>query len=77
MVTEVEHQLKIGANVNAIDEDKNTPLHLIGWIQDAYNQHVIADLLVKAGANVQFKNAYDKTPIDLAMTNESNVYNFQ
>lgn len=63
-----------GTNVNVVDEHKNTPLHLIGGINDSDNQFVIAELLVNAGADVTAKNcvAYDKTPLDLATTNRSN-----
>lgn len=61
-----------GANVNAVDEQKNTPLHLIGNINDSDNQYVIAELLVNAGADVNARNGIDKTPLDLATTNRSN-----
>lgn len=64
--------LKNGANVNALDEYKNTPLHVIGGIQDFYNQYVIADLLLNAGADINAKNMYNMTPLDLATTNRSN-----
>lgn len=63
------------ANVNAIDDNKNTPLHLIGGINDSDNQLVIAELLVNAGADVQAKNVYNKTPSDLASTNKGNKRN--
>lgn len=70
-VTSVNSLIKSGSNVNAIDEHKNTPLHLIGGINDSDNQHVIAELLVNAGADVNAKNIFDKTPLDLANTNTS------
>lgn len=59
--------------MNAVDENKNTPLHLIGAIMDSDNQYAIADLLVNAGADVSAKNVYDKTPLDLATTNKSKL----
>lgn len=58
-VSGVNNLIKSGENVNAIDDHKNTPLHLLGGINDSDNQVVIAELLVNAGADVNAKNLYD------------------
>lgn len=60
----VEILLTNGANANAIDKRKNTPLHLIADI-DSEKQYEIAELLVNAGADVNAKNKYDQTPSDV------------
>lgn len=57
-----------GANVNAIDNDGNTPLHKL--IYPDFDQHqAIATLLVKTGADVQAKNDKGETPIIVANCN--------
>lgn len=45
-----------GANVNAIDNDGNTPLHYVRNVE-------IAKLLVEAGANINAKNEFGHTSL--------------
>lgn len=67
----IEHK----ANVNAVDNSRNTPLHKVvesRSIKDANKQYAIAELLIKKDADVNAKNADNKSPIDLASNNKSN-----
>jgi hypothetical protein len=48
-----------GANVNAVNKDKETPLHLA-----VYGGYLnIVELLLDSGANVHAANAYNETPL--------------
>ncbi len=56
--------LKAGANVNDIDKQKSTALHI-----GAENSNVSLEkimLLVEAGADIDAQDANGKTPVDLA-----------
>lgn len=64
--------IKNGANLNARDNRKNTPLHSIAAISDPDKQCAIAKLLIENGADVNAKNADDKTPLDLVSNEKSN-----
>lgn len=66
--------IRNGANVNAKDEHKNTPLQSCCLrVSNPDHRYKIARLLVNNnGADVNAKNADYKTPMDLAITNESN-----
>lgn len=56
--------LKNGANVNSIDSDKNTPLHLAAQRSEPDD---LVSLLIKSGADVNLKNKYGKTALDIAI----------
>ena len=56
----IEH----GAEVNAIDNDRRTPLHYAGWANK--NPKVIRRL-IKNGANVKAIDFYGQTPFDVAV----------
>ena len=59
----VKHLLHEGANVNKQTRyRKSTPLHLAGH----YNFTEVAWLLVDKGADINMKNGYDETPLDVA-----------
>lgn len=70
----VDMLIQRGANVNAVDVNLNTPLHLaeenIRNIDEA-TSFAIAELLVKGGADVNAKNEDNKTPLDLAENDKS------
>lgn len=61
----VDILLKNGANVNAIDEKKNSPLHLVGQVEDPSKQYAIAMTILNAGADINLKNEYDEKPEDV------------
>ncbi|MBD0391017.1 ankyrin repeat domain-containing protein, partial [Wolbachia endosymbiont of Pentalonia nigronervosa] len=61
----VKALLKIGAEINAKDQDDATPLH---WAAISGNADVVASLL-KNGADPSLKNKDGKTPIKLAQDN--------
>lgn len=72
----VELLIKNGANVNALDEDLNTPLHHVAF-DDADNHRMsladgikIAELLIQNGTNIKAKNRKRKTAYHLAKSNE-------
>ena len=51
-----------GADINAIDSTKNTPLH-----SAIFNQHFgVVEVLIRHGAKVNTANKFDRTPLDLA-----------
>lgn len=56
------------ASVNAVDREKNTPLHATLSFADATTagSTKVAELLIKAGADVYAKNADGKSPLDVA-----------
>lgn len=64
--------IRCGANVNAMDNERNTPLHIIVQyekpISDFHTLHSIILDLVKAGAHIDIVNSQGKTPFDAAMT---------
>lgn len=64
--------LKNGANVNAVDSDKNTPLHLAAQRSESED---LVRLLIKSGADVNLKNEYGKTALDVAIS-EGKYENF-
>lgn len=61
-----------GANVNALDSDRNTPLHIAaqGKTDD---HHEAAELLIAAGADVNAFNGDQETPLDGAEDPRSNL----
>lgn len=55
--------LQNGANANAVENFKNTPLHFA--VRGETNEHyAVADLLIQHGANVNAINAQHRTPLD-------------
>lgn len=58
----VETLLKYGSNINAENEDKNTPLHVAAGNGD----EKIVDILLKNGANINPLNKDKNTPLHLA-----------
>ena len=54
--------IQAGANVNALDEENDAPLHYAASIGNPE----IVNALIKAGANVRVKNAMQATPLELA-----------
>jgi len=61
----VELTIMAGANVNAQDENQNTPLHLAAEIGNME----ISKLLIKFGANSKTLNKSGKTPAQVAFNN--------
>ena len=66
-----------GANVNALDQRKNTPLHIIvkytNPISDFETLHQIMICLIKHGAHIDVCNLDGKTAIDTATTGVAEV----
>ncbi|KAF3603168.1 hypothetical protein F2Q69_00032825 [Brassica cretica] len=54
-----------GASVNAVDKNKNTPLHYAA----GYGRKECVSLLLENGAAVTLQNLDEKTPIDVAKLN--------
>ncbi|CAN0435060.1 unnamed protein product [Ectocarpus sp. 12 AP-2014] len=52
-----------GANVEALDDDQNTPLHLAAF----FNRVEAIDLLLEAGANIEARDDSDSTPLHCAV----------
>ena len=49
-----------GADVNAVDNGIDTPLHKAA----SFSKHEIIELLIANGANVNAKDGLDRTPFD-------------
>ncbi|XP_051545943.1 protein fem-1 homolog B [Myxocyprinus asiaticus] len=66
-----------GAEVNAVDHDGNSPLHLIVQynrpISDFLTLHAIIISLVEAGAHTDMTNKQKKTPLDKSTTGVSEI----
>nr|WP_320157080.1 MULTISPECIES: ankyrin repeat domain-containing protein [unclassified Wolbachia] len=56
----------IGANVNIVDEDGNTPLHLAAF----FDKTEMVEVLIGYSKNVNIVDKDGKTPFDLAKTEE-------
>ena len=56
--------LAAGAEVNAVDKDGDTPLHLAS----RYGREVVVGALLAAGAEVNAVDNNGKTPLDVART---------
>lgn len=64
--------VKNGANVNALDNDFNTPLHYI-VLSKKYRLY-FAELLIKYGANVNMINKNSQTPLSLVLSSTDSPY---
>lgn len=64
--TIAELLIKLGANVNALNDDKETPLH----IATESNNADIVKLLLENGADVNAKNDHEATPLYYAKTSD-------
>lgn len=64
-----------GANVNALDSDRYTPLHFAanGKTDEHYK---VAELLIAAGANVNARSVQNETPLDAAGNPRSTFTDF-
>ncbi|XP_078539188.1 protein fem-1 homolog B [Lissotriton helveticus] len=69
--------LDCGADVNAVDNEGNSPLHLIVQynrpISDFLTLHAIIISLVEAGAHTDMTNKQKKTPLDKSTTGVSEI----
>ncbi|XP_065219810.1 protein fem-1 homolog B-like isoform X2 [Planococcus citri] len=69
--------IKCGADVNAMDDFRNTPLHVIVCYQRSTNDfmtlHSIIIDLIDAGAHIDTVNASGKTPIEVATTGVAEI----
>jgi len=57
--------LQCGADVNAFDAVRNTPLHVIASNKSTGEESIL-NLLCHAGAHLDYANASGQTPVDLA-----------
>jgi ankyrin repeat protein len=51
-----------GADIHAVDDEGNTPLHMAAF----FLQYRAAELLGKRGANIDARNRFDQAPIVLS-----------
>ncbi|XP_058796815.1 protein fem-1 homolog B-like isoform X2 [Phymastichus coffea] len=69
--------IQCGANVNAMDNERNTPLHIIVQyekpISDFLTLHSIILDLVEAGAHMDIVNSQGKTPFNAATTGVAEI----
>lgn len=66
-----------GAEVNVMDNNGNTPLHLAAQDDEYQNRDQKLDVvkcIVNSGANISIKNKNDKTVLDIAT--DSNVIQY-
>lgn len=69
----VQDLVNNGADVNAVDKLKNTPLHYaVGGITSEY--HDVVDFLLQRDANVNAVNGQNATPLDMVLSARSNVF---
>ncbi len=69
--------VKCGASVNALDSDRNTPLHTIVKygkpISDFLTLHTVIMALVNSGAHIDMCNSEGKTPIEASTTGVAEI----
>ena len=65
--------LENGANVNAIDEYGDTPLHLTLWSDDLNTE--IIKVLLEFGADFKKNNENGESPLDISISSESDALN--
>ncbi len=63
--------LQCGADVNAIDTTRNTPLHVLASNSSICDE-TIFQILCNAGAHLDYTNALGETPIDIALNSNTN-----
>ena len=66
---QIEEAIKDGANINARNDDQETPLMLAAW---SNSDPEVITALVKAGAQVNEKDKVGDTPLMFATTSNSN-----
>ncbi|XP_057655262.1 protein fem-1 homolog B isoform X2 [Diorhabda carinulata] len=69
--------INCGANVNAMDIERNTPLHIIVTynkaVSDFSTMHSIVTDLIENGAHLDCVNKYNETPLDTATTGVAEI----
>ncbi|XP_072376743.1 protein fem-1 homolog B [Diabrotica undecimpunctata] len=69
--------LQCGANVNAMDNERNTPLHIIVQynkaVSDFITMHSIITDLIENGAHLDCVNKYNETPLDISATGVAEI----
>ena len=58
--------IQCGANVNAIDTARNTPLHIVAINNKSTCDESILKLLCDAGAHLDYANVLGEIPVDVA-----------
>ena len=70
--------LQAGADPQAVDRAKNTPLHLIVTytkiVSDFLTLHAIVMALLEAGAHIDSVNSAGQTPLDASTTGQSTLF---
>ena len=66
----VELLIAEGANVNAKNDDGETPLHYVAFVGQKEIPKEIAELLIAKGADVNAKSNEGDTPLDLAINDD-------
>ena len=62
----VKHLIKKGADVNASNENGNTPLHLACIYEKNYNNNIVKELVNAKDVNVNVENTDGQTPLHIA-----------
>jgi len=70
-VEKLSEAIKRGANLNQVDQDGNTPLHLAACIQDQKLAAQAVKILLKNGAKFNVSNNYNETPLDIAKARDN------
>ncbi len=69
--------IQCGSDVNATDENRNTPLHIIVAYQkpisDFLTLHAITTNLIESGAHIDSVNSKDETPLNSATTGVAEI----
>lgn len=66
-ISKVKQLIENGVNINAIDDEFNTPLHIA--ISNNFND--IAIYLIQNGANLKIDNFHFKDPVQIAIINKN------
>ena len=63
----ISQLIDAGAEINAQNDDGNTPLHEVAWMGDRHPApKVVTDILLQQGAKINAKNREGKTPLHFA-----------